>query len=158
MTINKRKGKVPAHAVPTEVKVEEASKAIEEVKEVAKATEKVAQEMLKPAAAVDFMKDIAPIFESRCVKCHGEKKQKGEYRLDKAEFAFIAGDSEEEPIVKGDAAKSYLVTLIKMTDDDDDVMPPKGGVLTADQIAKIEAWINAGAVFPADAALEDKSE
>ena len=35
-------------------------------------------------AGVDFDKDIKPILESRCVKCHGEKKQKGEYRLSNA--------------------------------------------------------------------------
>lgn len=150
--------KKPAHAEPTENKVEEAKKAVEEVKEVAEVTKAVAEEMLKPSGAVDFMKDVAPIFESRCIKCHGEKKQKGEYRMDKAEFAFTAGDSEEAPIVKGDPAASYLVKLIKMSEDDDDVMPPKGGVLTADQIAKVEAWIKAGADFPADAALQDKSE
>ncbi|MCM8536235.1 MAG: c-type cytochrome [Lentisphaeraceae bacterium] len=158
MDINKRaKSAKPAHAKEAAA-VEEVKQQVEEAKEVAETAVAAAEEMIKPAGAVDFMKDIAPIFESRCVKCHGEKKQKGEYRLDKAEFAFTAGDSEEAPIVKGDAAKSYLVTLIKMTDDDDDVMPPKGGVLTADQIAKIEAWIKAGADFPADAALADKSK
>ena len=153
-----KKSKTPAHSKPTATKVEEAKKAVEENKAVVEATKEVATEMLKPSGAVDFMKDIAPIFESRCVKCHGEKKQKGEYRLDKAEFVAVAGDSEEAPIVKGDPAASYLVTLIKMSDDDDDVMPPKGDLLTADQIAKVEAWIKAGAEFPADAALQDKSE
>ena len=162
MDINKRKkAKAPAHAKPTETKVEAAKAVVEEKAkvEVAKASEELAKEMLKPAGeAVDFIKDVAPIFESRCIKCHGEKKQKGEYRMDKAKFAFTAGDSEEAPIIKGDPAASYLVKLIKMSDDDDDVMPPKGGVLNADQIAKIEAWIKAGAEFPADAVLQDKSE
>ena len=109
-------------------------------------------------AGIDFMKTIAPIFESRCIKCHGAKKQKGEYRMDKAEFVFTAGDSEEKPIVKGKPEESYLVKLIKMSEDDDDVMPPKGGLLTKEQIANIEQWIKEGAKFPADAALEDKSE
>ena len=85
------------------------------------------------------------------------KNKKASIAWTKLKFAFTAGDSEEAPIVKGDPAASYLVKLIKMSEDDDDVMPPKGGVLTADQIAKVEAWIKAGAKFPADASLRIKA-
>ena len=109
-------------------------------------------------AGVDFEKDIKPIFESRCVKCHGAKKQKGEYALHTAKDIVKAGDSEEKPVVAGKPESSYLVKLIEMSEDDDDVMPPKGGTLTKDQIAKIKAWIKEGAKFPASAKLEDKSK
>ena len=131
-----------AKATPTE-KVEEK---VAEVKEVVAA-----------ATGVDFAKQVAPILEARCVKCHGDNKQKGEYRLDKAEFIQVAGESEEKPVVAGKPDESYLVTLIKMTDDDDDVMPPKGGVLKPEEIAIIVKWISEGAKFPADLQLEDKS-
>ncbi|MCM8526071.1 MAG: c-type cytochrome [Lentisphaeraceae bacterium] len=107
--------------------------------------------------AVDFKKDIAPIFEARCVKCHGAKKQKGEYRLSNAKDIVKAGESEEKPVVAGSPEKSYLVKLIAMTEDDDDVMPPKGGTLSKDEVAKIKAWIKEGAKFPAGLELEDKS-
>ena len=50
------------------------------------------------------------------------------------------------------------MTLIKMDEDEDEVMPPKGGLLTKEQIAAIEKWIKEGAEFPADAALQDKSK
>ena len=160
----KKKIKVPAHAVTT--KSGAAEKAVEpikeaivpEVKTVVQEVKAVVPEVKAASGGVDFMKDIAPIFEALCVKCHGEKKQKGEYRLDKAEFAFIPGDSEEAPITKGHAAKSYLLTLVKMSEDEDEVMPPKGDLLTAEQITKVEAWINAGAEIPAEAALQDKSK
>ena len=109
-------------------------------------------------AGVDFKKDIAPIFETRCVKCHGEKKQKGEYRLDNAKDILVAGDSGEKPLVAGDPAASYLLKLVKMDEDADEVMPPKGGTLTKDQIAKIEAWIKEGAKFPAGLTLENKAK
>ncbi|MCM8543225.1 MAG: c-type cytochrome [Lentisphaeraceae bacterium] len=107
--------------------------------------------------AVDFKKDIAPILEARCVKCHGAKKQKGEYRLSNAKDIVKAGESEEKPVVAGNADKSYLVKLISMSEDADDVMPPKGGTLSKDEIAKIKAWIKDGAKFPAGLELEDKS-
>jgi mono/diheme cytochrome c family protein len=161
MEMHKKKksaGKAHAGADKVEAPVEEAKKAVEKATEVVEAVVPVVKEVAATASAVDFMKDIAPVLESRCVKCHGEKKQKGEYQLNTAAVFFTAGDSEEAPIIKGESAKSYLVKLIKMSEDDDDVMPPKGGLLTPEQIAKIEAWINAGAVFPADADLQDKSE
>jgi len=106
---------------------------------------------------VDFAKQVAPIFEARCIKCHGDNKQKGEYRMDKAEFIQVAGESEEKPVVPGKPAESYLVKLIKMSDEDDDVMPPKGGTLKPEEIAIIEKWIEQGAKFPADLQLQDKS-
>ena len=109
------------------------------------------------AGTVDFAKQVAPIFEARCIKCHGDKKQKGEYRMDKAEFIQVAGESEEKPVVPGKPAESYLVKLIKMSEDADDVMPPKGGTLKPEEIAIIEKWIEQGAKFPADLSLEDKS-
>ena len=71
---------------------------------------------------------------------------------------MVAGESEEKPVVVGKPAESYLVKLIKMTEDDDDVMPPKGGTLTPEEIALIEQWITEGAKFPADLQLQDKSK
>ena len=34
------------------------------------------------ALAVDFVRDVQPIFEAKCLKCHGAEKQKSGYRLD----------------------------------------------------------------------------
>ena len=110
------------------------------------------------SGGINFVKDVAPILEARCVKCHGEKKQKGEYRLDKGEHIFIAGESEETPVFKGKAAESYLHKLISLDEDDDDVMPPKGGNLTSEQIAIIGQWIKEGATFPEGIQLQDRSK
>ncbi|MCM8535706.1 MAG: hypothetical protein NE334_07210 [Lentisphaeraceae bacterium] len=109
-------------------------------------------------AGVDFDKDIKPVLESRCVKCHGAKKQKGEYRLSNAKDILKAGDSEETPLVAGKPDASYIIKLISMTDDDDDVMPPKGGTLTKDQVAKFKQWVKEGAKFPAGVELKDTSK
>ena len=108
------------------------------------------------AAEVDFEKEIKPILESRCVKCHGEKKQKGDFRLDNAADLIDSGDSAPN-VVAGAPGESYLVELIAMTEDDDDVMPPKGGVLEKAQVDKIKQWIAEGAKWPEGVTLEDKS-
>ena len=36
---------------------------------------------------VDFVKDIQPIFEANCYRCHGPAKQEAQFRLDSKEIA-----------------------------------------------------------------------
>ena len=103
---------------------------------------------LPPAATakgVTFDKDIKPIFEKSCVKCHGAEKQKGKYRLDTLEASLKAGES-GDAILKGDSAKSPLVQSVARLDPDA-AMPPdgKGDPLTPAQIGVIRAWIDQGA-------------
>ena len=102
------------------------------------------------ALAVDFDQDIRPLLQKHCVECHGEKKQKGELRLDAKIFAFKGGH-EGLAIAAGDAAKSLLFQRIHSTDDDER-MPPKGEPLSPAQISLVQAWIQAGAVWPENAA------
>jgi len=40
------------------------------------------KEKSSQAEAVDFARDIEPIFKTHCYKCHGPKKQEGGLRLD----------------------------------------------------------------------------
>lgn len=108
----------------------------------------------KPAAfelpagtVVDFAKDIKPIFDDRCISCHGPDKQKGNLRLDKRSYAF-AGTEDTWPIQPGSADKSDLVRRIELPSSDDDHMPPKDPALTPRQIALIRAWINQNANWP----------
>jgi hypothetical protein len=99
--------------------------------------------------AVDFDQDIRPLLKQHCVECHGEKKQKGELRLDAKIFAFKGGH-DGMALVAGDSSKSLLFQRIASTDDDQR-MPPKGEPLSPEQIALIQAWITAGAVWPENA-------
>ncbi len=103
---------------------------------------------LPPAATktgLTFDKDIKPIFEKSCVKCHGAEKQKGKLRLDSLE-ASLKGGENGESIVKGNSAKSPLVHTIARLDPDS-AMPPdgKGDPLTKEQIGIVRAWIDQGA-------------
>lgn len=107
----------------------------------------VAQES---APKVDFANDVAPILVGRCVECHGPQKQKGKLRLDTKAHAFAEADSGEPVIVAGDAAKSEMIRRLGLAADDEDLMPAKGGALTAAQQATMTAWVAAGAVWPDD--------
>jgi uncharacterized membrane protein len=93
-----------------------------------------------------FADVIQPIFEEKCYQCHGEEKQKGDYRMDTAEGLFAAGESELDPIVKGIATESYLVEVITLPEDDDLVMPPEGKErLTPEETLAVIQWIWNGA-------------
>ena len=112
--------------------------------------------VLSTNAEIDFEKDIKPIFEARCVKCHGAKKQKGKFALHTAKDILKVGESEEVVIVKGKPEKSLLYNLVS-DPEDDSLMPPKGKPLTKGQIAKIKKWISEGAKYPSNIELKDKS-
>lgn len=100
---------------------------------------------------IDFHKDIAPIFAENCLKCHGEEKQKSDYRLDSRKAALESG-KEGGAIVVGNSADSLMLGLITGTNADFDIMPPKGDSLTPEQIGLIRAWIDQGAVWEDDGA------
>ncbi len=93
-----------------------------------------------------FDQKVRTLLAKRCVECHGEKKQKGELRLDAKTFAFKGGEN-GPVIVAGDSGKSSLFQRITSTDRDER-MPPKGEPLSAEQIAAVKTWINGGAVWP----------
>ena len=98
--------------------------------------------------AVDFEKDIKPIFDDRCAKCHGEKKQKSDLRLDLRSSILKGGDLGEPGAIPGDPENSTIYKLITLEKDHDDIMPPKGDPLSKKQIALIKQWISEGAKMP----------
>src|SRR6185503_7283764 len=96
---------------------------------------------------IDFAKSIQPIFESRCLECHGAKKQKGDLRLDSKD-ALLKGGKDGKVIVEGKADESDLYRRITLPKDHDDIMPSKGEPLTKDQTELVKKWINEGANWP----------
>jgi uncharacterized membrane protein len=113
---------------------------------------KVDLSKLPPPAAkkdVTFAKDIKPILEKSCTRCHGADKPKGDLRLDSLETA-IKGSEHGKVIQPGKSAESKLVIAVAQVGDPDDHMPPPNNranipPLTKDQVALIRAWIDQGA-------------
>ncbi|MBI2928660.1 MAG: hypothetical protein HYY24_23600 [Verrucomicrobia bacterium] len=102
---------------------------------------------LPPAATkkVDFGKEIKPLLEKSCFKCHGPEKQKGKLRLDSREAA-LKGSENGEVIIPGNSAKSILIHNIARLDEDS-AMPPEGKAdpLTKEEVGLLRAWIDQGA-------------
>ena len=105
---------------------------------------------LSAQAKVDFAKDVLPVLQQSCFKCHGAEKQKGKLRLDSMEAA-IKGGKGGPALVVGDAAKSELVKRVLLPKTHDDFMPAEAEPLPAKQIDILKDWINQGAVWPTNA-------
>lgn len=92
-----------------------------------------------------FFEDaVRPILERRCIKCHGEEKQKGELRLDNRAAALEGGET-FEAIVPGDPEDSLLVIAIRH---DEKPKMPKDEKLPQGEIDLLTAWIEIGAPWP----------
>lgn len=96
-------------------------------------------------AAVDFVKEIQPIFKEHCYKCHGPQRQEDGLRLDHKASAMKG--SENGPAIRpGDGNGSVLVVALRQTSKLK--MPKKSDPLKPEQIELIVQWINEGAVWP----------
>ena len=97
---------------------------------------------------MDFGKDISPILEVNCSKCHGAEKQKGKLRLDSPAFIRKGGDSGEPLFVPGKREESFLYKLVSRTDPEEAMPPKEKDALSKNEIEKIGLWIDQGAKLP----------
>lgn len=98
-------------------------------------------------ADVDFVKDVKPILETNCIRCHGPEKAKAKLHLDSRE-GFLKGSEDGKIFVAGKAAESKIYKLVNQPKSSEDRMPPEGEPLTKAQIETIKNWINEGAKWP----------
>ncbi len=101
--------------------------------------------------APDFEREIRPILRERCVSCHGPEEQESLLRLDTRRQALKGGLS-GAVIVPGKSHESLLIQ--HLTGDATPRMPHEKPPLPAAEIARIAAWIDAGATG-SDAAQEE---
>jgi cytochrome c553 len=111
---------------------------------------------------VDFVKDVLPIFQAHCFRCHGETTQESNYRLDIGQLAKTGGDFGESPIIAGNGQESPLLRYVRGLPGEPLMPPADNGKpsLSAEQIEMLRVWIDEGANWPAsaDARLTDKSD
>ena len=97
-------------------------------------------------APIDFNRDVAPILQASCSKCHGSQMTQAGLRLD-SEAGVLKGGVSGRAIVPGHSGDSLLVKrLLGATDAPR--MPMGAGPLPARQIDLIREWIDHGS-FPA---------
>ena len=101
-----------------------------------------------------FVRRVWPLFQEKCLACHGndEDKIKGGFDMRTLAATLKGGESEQAALVPGKADQSPLYLASTRKHDDWEAMPPKeADKLYAEQLAWIKDWINAGAAWPDEA-------
>lgn len=100
---------------------------------------------------VDFTRDIKPILDSSCIRCHGPERPRSKFRLDNREDA-MKGGKDGVDIIPHHSEKSLLIYYVAGLVEDME-MPPldKGEKLTPKQVGLLRTWIDQGAEWDAGA-------
>ena len=105
--------------------------------------------LANPAAslgAVDFARDIKPLFNKHCTACHGGVKQASNLSLVYHSKVLEPAKSGKIPVVPGKVEKSELIARVTSKDVDEVMPPPKHGKpLPEKDIALLREWIKEGA-------------
>ena len=102
---------------------------------------------------INFKTQIWPIVEKKCLDCHNDqakhplkKKPKSGLQMDTPEM-IMKGGGNGPIIIPGKSKESSMYTLASLPDDHEDVMPPKGDLLTKKELETVKLWIEQGADF-----------
>ena len=133
---------------------------------------------LPPASekpGITYAKDIRPLLEASCLRCHSGDRPRANLRLDSLK-ALLAGGEHGQVIVAGKSKESRLLIAVAQLDEET-AMPPKRGLgrggpggpgsagrsggpggaqeprnqgppptpLTAEQVVLVRGWIDQGA-------------
>ncbi len=96
---------------------------------------------------IDFVRDVKPILETQCLRCHGSERPKNGFSLSSRANALKGGEKGID-IIPGDSAHSPLIHFVSGLVEDM-MMPPErtGMVLSAEQIGILRAWIDQGLLW-----------
>jgi YHS domain-containing protein len=113
----------------------------------------LASKPANPAQMKVFADIMQPLLRQDCVPCHGPDKSKGKLRLDSFD-AILKGGESGPAIVPGKSGESIVMKRLLLPSGHEDHMPPEGKPQpTADELALLQWWINAGA--PKDSTFAD---
>lgn len=104
-------------------------------------------------AKVDFVRDIQPIFQANCWRCHGEQTAKGQLRLDNKASAMKGGIS-GAVILPGNSRESRLLHRVR-GEGGEKRMPLGGEALPSMQVELLARWIEEGAVWPDESQISN---
>jgi uncharacterized membrane protein len=90
-------------------------------------------------AKVSFSKDVLPVFEVRCQRCHGTGQTLAGLSL-ASHAGVMAGSGNGPVVIPGSAETSRLVEVIVSGE-----MPRGGAKLPESEIQTISTWVDAGA-------------
>ncbi len=104
-------------------------------------------------SAADFAKDIVPILERHCVRCHQPGIAKGDISL-----ATAADLLTGEYVVPGQPDESGILELVSAKPGKRPRMPKEGKTLSATEVDLLKLWITEGATWPKDVIVQEKAK
>jgi hypothetical protein len=96
------------------------------------------------SSKIDFNTQVKPIFNKKCIACHGGVKAKSDFSLLFREDAMKPAKSGKYPIVPGKPGESEMIRRITNRDPEER-MPYKHEALSKDEIKVLKQWIKQGA-------------
>ncbi len=105
------------------------------------------------AVAVDFQRDVAPIFQQHCVRCHDADHRGGHLSLATSADMHAMGY-----VIPGDPDNSHVLDVVRSVDGRSPSMPKEGEPLSADQVNVLRAWIAEGAPWPEGLVVQQTSK
>src|SRR6266545_4198821 len=109
--------------------------------------------VVRAAGPVSFARDVQPILQNSCLKCHGASIQLSKLDLRSREAALRGGEH-GPALVPGKSEESRLYRLVSGAEKPS---MPMDGRLNPDQVLIIKEWIDQGAVWANVAAPEPPS-
>ena len=80
------------------------------------------------------------VLERHCVECHGADRQESDLDL-RSVAAMLSGGQSGPAIVPGRPDESLVLDMIV-----DELMPPEGDLLSAEEVVAVRQWIASGAL------------
>ena len=94
---------------------------------------------------VRYKDDVYPILVDRCYKCHGGRKENGDFSLASRE-RVLAGGEKGKDVRVGNSRRSRMIQLL-VGGPNDYVMPAESPRLMASEVAILMAWVDQGLVW-----------
>ncbi len=99
---------------------------------------------MEAPSSIQYGDDIQPIFNARCVSCHGGSNPAKMLRLDTWQHV-MAGGRHGEAVIPYDATNSLMVELLTRTNGPAHPSELGADTLTGDEVGQIVKWIEGGA-------------
>jgi mono/diheme cytochrome c family protein len=108
-----------------------------------------------------FSLNLKPLFAEKCMACHGDDSEniKSEFDMRTRKSMLQGGEIfEDEVLIPGQGAKSYLYILSTRVKEDLEMPPKQSDQLTEEETGWIREWIDDGAPWPSDQRIAEIQE
>ncbi len=113
----------------------------------------LAEEGAESGQPIDFVKQVAPILEHHCIRCHSVDVSKGD-----VSFTTSVQMESQSLLVPGDPDSSHLLDVVQSIDGQPPEMPKEGSPLSASEVEVLYRWIKEGADWPVGVELRERSK